>query len=202
MTDKKFKVGDKVRQTGPSEMGFTDNIGQIGIITKMHGPCSADVDWQNGKDNAMPITSLEHVNKSQAACILTEKVTIDGMPCRRIMGFEGINQRSDLPAKYVCNEPSFWLVDGKRGRHVFQDGKMRWVASWEDPAKCRVMLALPDEVKIDVGGYAFDGIQERSVWPETTFQELLVWLKRAGARLAKIRKQEKAAWSGKETIEI
>ena len=45
-------------------------------------------------------------------------------------------------------------------------------------------------------------IQPGEVLKEQTFQEVLVWLKRAGSRLAKIRKKEQESWGGKEVVTI
>jgi hypothetical protein len=144
---------------------------------------------------------LELVRDRKAAQILTEKVIICNVPCRKILGFEGILRRDELPEKYTNGRPSFWFVARRAsGAHVFDGHEM----SWEGPSGSNygLVMNLPIGTRIGVGDYCFTGMNVGDVWPETTFQELLTWLKRAGSRLAKIRTQEKAAWSGKETVEI
>jgi hypothetical protein len=205
MTDKKFKVGEPVIVTTKFDSSgrlswepeMDEYIGKTGKITCIDEDGDVRLD---GKWFFYPRV-LEHVKKSHAARILTEKVTIDGVPCRRIMGFEGVLDKSELPGRYIRDAPSFYLESCRlTGAHVFK-GK---VMEWDHPSGSNVGLdiKLPHGVDIDVGTYAFTGMNVGDIWPEKTFQELLTWLTRAGSRLAKIRKQEKAAWSGKETVEI
>ena len=145
-----------------------------------------------------PPAVLRRVSRSPAARILFEKVMVNGTKCRKITGFEGILRKDALPAKYLEVHPTFWLDTSCGGRHVFRDGRF----CWDGPNCNGIRLNLPRDVCIDVGEFGFTGIQEGSVWPETTYQELLVWLKRAGSRLAKIRQQEREAWSGSGADEI
>lgn len=55
-----FHVGDRVRQIGPPDLGFTDNMGQIGTIDREYKN-TFDVAWDNGHGNTMPPTSIERV---------------------------------------------------------------------------------------------------------------------------------------------
>lgn len=144
---------------------------------------------------------LEKVDdRPKAAHILTEKVMVGDTPCRKIVGFEGIGRRDELPKKYVVGTPAFWYHQGRSGAHVFDGTSMGWERP--DGSGIGLDMHLPACVRIDVGCYMFTGMNVGDVWPEPTFQELLTWLKRAGSRLAKIRKQEKVAWAGEETVEI
>ena len=144
---------------------------------------------------------LEHVNKSPAARILFEKILVNGVKCRRITGFEGILGRDALPKKYIEGRPAFWYEDdAPPGAHVFDGACMDW--QLPDDSCEMVRVYLPPSAKIDVGMFGFCGINVGDVWPEPTYQELLTWLKRAGSRLAKIRQQEREAWSGSGADEI
>lgn len=198
----KMKIGDRVRVKNAPSGTPKSAIGKVFTIKEDggHPEFGLDVPGATGTHNLWwyAADDLELVTK--AACILTEKVMVGDTPCRKILGFEGILGRDELPAKYTDGKPSFWRYDGLLGTHVFDGDKMDWGVNWERGDV--VYLELPAGVNIDVGYYNFAGMHVGDLWPETTFQELLTWLKRAGSRLAKIRKREKAAWSGKETIEI
>ena len=197
-----FKVGDRVKAIGQSEMGFTDQIGKVGEIVARTAAGMLVVNW-DGKphQNNMPPSSLEHVTKRPVARILTEKILVNGVKCRRITGFDGILMKDELPKKYTDGSPAFWQYStGIRGAHVFDGERMGW--TYPDGSNCRLCLELPDGVKINVGGWEFAGMSVGDVWPESTYQELLTWLKRAGSRLAKIRQQEREAWSGAGADEI
>jgi hypothetical protein len=145
---------------------------------------------------------LELVRDRKAAQILTEKVIICNVPCRKILGFEGILGRDELPGKYLEGKPEF---------HLVPKGEAYWNIRHFDGSHL-VLGGAASEV--DCIDFRYEGspkveMYERSevlnvgdIIPDATFQNILIWLKRAGSRLAKIREQEKAAWSGKETVEI
>jgi hypothetical protein len=145
---------------------------------------------------------LEHVGKSHAACILTEKVTVGGVPCRKILGFEGILSYDELPGKYMDGEPSFDLYKSSASHYEFDGYGMQWKSV--DGTTCAVSYNIPRDSDpiIELGPLPVHVLTVGDIYPEVTFQAIVVWLKRAGSRLAKIRKQEKDAWSGKETVEI
>lgn len=148
-----------------------------------------------------PPAVLRRVSRSPAARILFEKVMVNGTKCRKITGFEGILGKDALPKKYIEGRPAFWQYNtDTRGAHVFDGAKMGW--QYPDGSNCRLFLELPDGIEIDVAGWCFAGMSVGDVWPETTYQELLTWLKRAGSQLAKIRQQEREAWSGTGADEI
>ena len=136
------------------------------------------------------------------AKILTEKVTVNGIKCRRICGFEGIARKEDLPSQYVASAPSFWMYSSAPTCHFqFDDDGIRWVGGASE--RDRVDLRVPPGAvpEIDVGPYILV-LSVNDVWPETTFQNILIWLKRSGTRLAKIRARERDVWHGNETISI
>lgn len=209
MTEKKFEVGDRVRVTRKFEerecsgtltwcRSMDKLVGTTGTITEI---CDDGDIRLDGKWFFYP-SVLEHVKKSHAARILTEKVTIDGVPCRKILGFEGILSCDELPKKYMDGVPSFDLYESSASHYEFDGFGMRWRTV--NGTTCAVSYNIPrdSDPKIVLGPCPVHVLTVGDIYPEVTFQAIVVWLKRAGSRLAKIRKQEKAAWSGKETIEI
>ena len=202
MTDK-LKIGDKVRVlrkqpiTPESAVGKTFTVKRIGGNPEygLNVPGAAGAHglwWYDASD-------LELVqDPRKSARILTEKVLINAIPCRKILGFEGILVRGELPKKYLEGTPRFAFCTNTINHTQIWDGA-RFVGG--------ATMAEPGHVDLDVPGDKWikgtcNIMFRGDVWPETHFQEYLAWLKRAGSRLAKIRKQEKAAWSGKETVEI
>ena len=148
-----------------------------------------------------PPAVLRRVSRSPAARILFEKILVNGTECRKITGFEGISRKDELPKKYVDGCPAFWYDDANSsGAHVFDGGRMKWL--YPRGSVSRIFMELPNSAEIDVGSYMFVGMSVGDIWPEATYQELLTWIKRAGSRLAKIRQQEREAWSGSGADEI
>jgi hypothetical protein len=198
-----FNIGDRVRQIGSSERGFTDHMGEIGTIVLLKGDMFV-VDWENGGQNNMPPESIEHVTKQHVAKILIEKVTVGGVPCRKILGFEGVLPCDELPEKYMGGKPRFFLSDCTDSKYMFDGEVHRWVVhGCKIGIEC-VKYEIPEQSNPEVilDDMPIHRLATDEVYSEATFQAIVVWLKRAGSRLAKIRKQEKDAWSGKETIEI
>jgi len=198
----KFKKGDNVRAIGLSIYG-ADLRGKELIVDDPEYPSCDGVVVKVTGDYLMRPTDLEHVKKSHAARILTEKVTIEGMPCRKILGFEGILSQEELPEKYNNGLPEFSFDKDERSAHrfVFDGNDLRLHHS--ELSRGVLHFHVPDaDPKIKACGFCLTYMNIGDILPEKTFQQILVWLKRAGSRLAKIRKQEKAAWSGKETVEI
>jgi hypothetical protein len=205
MTDK-LKIGDKVQvlrkrpMTPESAVGKTFTIKRTGgrpeYGLNVPGATGAHSLWWY--DAADLDLVRDHPRPAQ---ILTEKVLINDIPCRKILGFEGILGRGELPEKYLESSPMFCNDGVKRGHGHFEfDGeKLRYFGS-ENVVNIDIKVPRGKPPEVDIGYFLM--LNEGDVWPETTFQNILIWLKRAGSRLAKIRKQEKAAWSGKETIEI
>lgn len=56
-----FNIGDRVRQIGPSECGFVDNMGDVGTIEEIRPTGRCVCRWDSGGANTMPPTSIEHV---------------------------------------------------------------------------------------------------------------------------------------------
>jgi hypothetical protein len=111
------------------------------------------------------------------AKIVTEKIVVDGVKCRRIIGFENILGPEALPDRYMHGVPRFSLSDGYLSASYPHNGDHQYA------------VGLP------IGAPLF----------EAEFQEILVWLRRAGSRLTKINARlakENADWHGEETVEI
>jgi hypothetical protein len=142
------------------------------------------------------------------ARIETEKILVGETPCRRILGFQGVLNDEGLPDSYMSKAPSFALMTGGS-----KDGDHGHVWSWNgrgydarDVSKGTPVIILNFPEKHEIPGLHETEvcicIYARDILREDTFQAILVWLKRAGGRLGKIRKNEKAGWSGKETVTI
>ena len=203
-----FKAGDRVKVTrafrtdeGKDHLMWSTDmekyVGSEQVVTKTNecGHVQLDCGWW-----FYPFV-LEHVSKSPVARILFEKMLVNGTECRKITGFEGISRKDELPKKYVNGRPAFWYDDANSsGAHVFDGGRMKWL--YPRGSVSRIFMELPNSAEIDVGSYMFVGMSVGDIWPEATYQELLTWLKRAGSRLAKIRQQEREAWSGTGADEI
>ena len=215
MERKDAKIGQRVKVTGSCIHGAGCHIfnGKIGIIDgekrAYTGDMVARVSWQDESGTNLvdykylePVADLQIGDRAKVARILTEKVMVDGHKCRKILGFEGILGRDELPAVYIGGEPRFYHVGtALHGHFAVVNGTARWMGADRIRAQVDVDIPSEGEPKIDVGRYCLL-LTEGDIWLETTFQNILVWMKRAGARLAKIRKAEKAAWSGKEDVEI
>jgi len=203
----KFNVGDKARVLRAACGAPDFTIGNVYEVAEISGPGDNGVGLRvpgatgrNGLWWWHHASDLELVADHQkVACILTEKVLVGDVPCRKILGFDGVLGREELSKRYLDGEPSFYIDADSRGAHVFDGENMDWNGMARGVA---IRMTLPSGQRIDVGSYGFAGVQVGSVWTEATFQSILIWLKRAGSRLAKIRQQERAAWSGKETVEI
>jgi len=206
MTDK-LKIGDRVKVlrrrpgTPESAVGKTFTIKQIGGHPEfgLNVPCAGGVGglwWYDA-------SGLELVqDHRKSARILTEKVLINDIPCRKILGFEGILGRDELPGKYLEGKPEFHLVPKGEAcwniRHF--DGSHLALGGAASEVDC-IGFGYEGSPRVDMYGLS-DVLNVGDIVPDTTFQNILIWLKRAGSRLAKIRAREKAAWSGKETVEI
>jgi len=210
-----MKVGDKVRVKSiteeynsciPDMRKTIGKVYEIARIKSINGlvPFGLKVPGAQGEDDLFwyAESDLELVtDRPKVVGILTEKVMVKGVKCRRILGFEGVLRDVELPKKYVTGCPSFWLYTGhKDGAHVFDGSKMRW----SNPVGSNqgLIMNLPSGTEIDVGCFMFTGMNIGDVWPEPTFQKLLTWLKRACYRLAEIRREERNAWQGEELLEI
>lgn len=200
-----IKIGMPVKVIGKEPIvpdSVLGNIYKVKVIDD-HGEHWIGLDVKgDGKDGIwwFDPMELEPVPRSNAARIRTDKIIVDGIKCRKVISFEGILGHNELPKEYLKGYPAFWIEEMWHPYgHVFQNGEMRWA---NVGTKHDVFFSLPPWTKIDVGKFNFAGIQEGSIWPEATWQELVKWMKRAGARLAAIRKREKDSWKGEEVVEI
>lgn len=205
---RKLKIGDRVRVINAPCCTPLSAIGEVFTIKADGGDPEFGLDvpgatgtrdlwWYDEQD-------LELVTDHKCARILTEKVVVKGTPCRKILGFEGILGRDELPEKYLEGTPRFTFTpECNESRFIFNGAKIEYVLC-AGKRDCGMVDPMSP-----TGSGAFSAwdpygvaVKPGDVLPESAFQELLTWLRRAGSRLAKIREQEKAAWSGKETIEI
>ena len=139
----------------------------------------------------------------KSAKIVTEKVWVGNVKCRKILGFENIVKSHEVPMEYLSGKPRFCLVRHIRHATCYTpkiylgDGKYKREGDSDEVVDFYVPRG--EDPVIDMGGYStLIGIGD--VYPEETFQNILVWLRRAGERLAEINK--KNAWSGEETVVI
>jgi hypothetical protein len=85
-----FHVGDKVRAIGPSECGYTDNIGLEGEIKVVLPDGIFTCQWRNRICNNMPAGSIEHVCES---CEMAATITSQ---CKQIAELQtALNQKRE-----------------------------------------------------------------------------------------------------------
>ena len=127
------------------------------------------------------------------AKIKSEKVLIRGQKFRKLVAFEGIAKRSELPVEYL---PDFNWSDYPGPEFALSDDGLSLRAML--PREC----GLPAQDVRD--NLIYTGAEFLSIGkslPEQDFQALLKWLRICGARLAKINKRlaaENAGWAGEE----
>ena len=123
--------------------------------------------------------------------ILTEKVVIKGVNCRKITGFEGFKPASQLPRDYLIQTPSVHACGVSICREF--DGKRIRLGAYStrssDPYNGISFNFPPGQVSMDD---CSDMICVDSVIPETTFQKLVEGIKMAKDHLENM-------WSGIET---
>ena len=126
--------------------------------------------------------------KNSSARIRIRHVAVEGVPCVEILGFEGVLKEDELPQLYIDGRPSFFLRPAYWNRRKF-DGTR--VVLGEGASGSGVDVHLPDDVDASCmfGPYS-TVLSVGDVIEAKAFQEILVWLKRAGSRLAKIRWKE------------
>ena len=138
------------------------------------------------------------------ASIETEKITVNGIKCRRIMGFQNVLDLDALPEMYIKSGLSFYLESSQGGiqNESNFDGQ-KYDSRGIEKGTPLLVTDLPTGVLLPGLEDTVDPmIYVGDILREDTFQSLLVWLKRAGSRLAKIRKKEQESWSGKEVVTI
>lgn len=137
------------------------------------------------------------------ASVETEKITVNGTKCRRILGFQDVLGLDALPEEYRRGL-SFYLESSRGGiqNESNFDGQ-KYDSRGIEEGTPLLVTDLPEGVFLPGLEDTVDPmIYVGDVLREDTFQALLVWLKRAGSRLAKIRKKEQEAWAGKEVVTI
>ena len=139
------------------------------------------------------------------AKISTEKVMVDGIKCRKITGWSGILMEKDLPRAYCRQSPYFYLrATGPVGRHAIVNGHPDWIPL--ENGNCgpnAIICTFPNggSPKVDVGHWNIC-LTPGGILAEDAFQALIIWMKRSGSRLAKIRRAEADAWHGTEEVVI
>lgn len=138
------------------------------------------------------------------AKISTERVMVDGLKCRKITGWSGILTEKDLPGAYLKHLPNFYLCEyGPIGCHVVRHGEPTWInCNIEDHGPYAISCSFPiGSPKVDIGDWNL-WLTVGGILTEDAFQALIVWMKRSGSRLAKIRRAEADAWHGTEEVVI
>lgn len=209
-----MKIGDRVKVMRAWKAGesrgtnsfvgdMEKHIGEVGTIeeARTNGDCL--IRFADGDCWYFADIVLQKVDsKPRAACILTEKVMVGGVKCRKITGFEGIQEAKDLPEKYLTGFPRFHSEGIMRHHgHTEFDGRELHYLGDDTVQKINIKLPENADPKVDSGGFILL-LATGDIWPETTFQNILIWLKRAGSRLAKIKRQEHDAWTGREEVSI
>lgn len=204
----KFKVGDRVLVTRKLRDGEDDHhCGWLPTMDDMVGKeytIERISEWGNCYLDGcyFPQATLQSINKSHVARILTEKIMVNGVKCRKITGFEGILRHDELPDTYVKGVPSFDLYRSNASHYEFNGSEMSWKPV--DGTSIAVSYNVPrdPDPTIALGPLPVHVLTIGDIYPEATYQAILTWLKRAGSRLAKIRQQEREAWSGPGADEI
>lgn len=133
------------------------------------------------------------------AKIVTEKVVVRGEKMRKIIRFEGILAEKELPVEYVKTlGPKFALTREERV-DIFIPTLVESPQMTTTPNGTTLVCWKGSDNHTDI--FLLPGY----VIPELLYQEALVWMRRSGARLAKINRRlaaENADWHGEEVIEI
>lgn len=199
------KVGAKVRVVG--RFPSTNGVMWISTMDKYVGNVYRVVEIVGDNvrldvpENVLFIPGiLEHIVDCSQMEIMTEKIVIDGVKCRKVISFFGFPNEQELPSEYRYRRPSVCIRNLGIGYHIFKNGKMDY--EWDDNKCDHLIINVSDGVVVDVGIFAFTGIRVGSIWPENTFQVLMGEIKKAKKRLDDIREKERLAWSGIEIVEI
>lgn len=187
----KFKTGDRILvlpngQSCPEGMGVVvDATEKWSIHVKL-----------DDHDNIFWISyDCLSLQKPQYASITTEKVMRGGKKCRRIIKFNNIKQRSQLPEEYFAGDRWFYLSDRKENSYhdVKSDGKCDWQLGGDVN---RVVLG-PNKPTLNLEGYCLI-FTESSVLPEAAFQKIVAYMREAGELYRKVRIARE--WSGVEEV--
>ena len=144
------------------------------------------------------------------AKIKAEKVVYRGEQWRKITRLEGILPESELPKDYIGRDIGCWPENSAPVFWLTAFGELRAYVPGSEMASAILNDYVHDiSAKADWHG-PDPGMTRISIWPgcmmsEAAFQELLTWLKRAGARLAVVNKRQAEAnkdWHGEEEFVI
>ena len=213
-----FKVGDRVKITGKT-IYDADCIGAIGTINHYGDDDYIVVRLDNvtnnlqtiylTKDNIEFYTDPKPVTKF--AHILTEKVVINDIKCRKILTFENMLEWKSLPKEYIDSVPSFSVYENAYGHFEFDGINHKWCSMSDKISRkglCIDFENTPDFNLADGNVFIFT---TGDIWEESVYQVILKELRAAGTNLASINKRlkkEKAekdlitSWSGSQTDEI
>lgn len=211
----KYNVGNKVVINGYKRY-YPDWVdGDIlEIVTVDENDCAQPYRVRNLRTNELrwPVGIQNYIFpyqlKKKNATIITKKVWRGNTKCREIVEFKNVMTRDELPSEYINGHPMFFVCD-VRGSYfeVDESGKPDWKLSSRD--RQRIMQNF-DVSDIDTNGYGFI-LSQGDVWSEENFQKIVGKMRKAGERLAMVRRKEKQAkeeerkraeWSGTEEVEI
>jgi hypothetical protein len=169
-------------------------IGKIGTVTEIEPEnfgLTVAVDGIWGSPWRYPFTVLETVTEvaPKQAVILFKRCDVKGVSCVEIVGFEGILKQEELPESYAGELPHFFMYKcGYSILHIFDGIKMQYGGNSTSDICLDIYLPkgfgnffLPWSDRLFIG----------DIIPETTFNSIMKWLRRAGARLAAINKRER-----------
>lgn len=209
-----MKIGDRVKvlrawKEGESrgKNSFVEDmkkyIGEVGTIEEVTTNDYCLVRFADGGLWYFADIVLQKADtKPHTARILTEKVMVGDVKCRKITGFEGILTEEELPERYLAHgyrDGALWFAFKRTAinhTQIFDGSKM--VSGPYTKETDGHLLFYPGHKDLYFDKLLFVG----DIIPETTFQNILIWLKRAGSRLAKIKRQEQDAWTGQEEVSI
>jgi hypothetical protein len=177
---------------------------KVGTGTAISGVLSGD-DIREEVDNTISLLKypfhntrcvLPHPSEKQEskyAVIIVRHIDVKGVPCVEILGFENILMEHELPKEYFKGRLHFDLRKSTGSftyRSTFNGLEYQdRVATEGTPF---IALYIPEPIKgfnYPHGLYIYQG----DILRQDTFDTVVVWLKRAGARLAKINRKKREA---------
>lgn len=99
-----FHVGDRVRQIGPSECGFVNNMGDVGTIAEIRPTGRCVCRWDSGGANTMPPTSIERAS----ACESCEMARVITSQCKQIAALQKERDNWKEDADRYCRNADYW----------------------------------------------------------------------------------------------
>jgi hypothetical protein len=216
-----FKKGDRVRGCGKSisekydVCGYTGTVHNPDYLTTENKHC-IHVKWDkpNCGDLVFP-ENLVLISPKNLATIDTKKIVVGGVQCRKILGFNNILSREDLPEEYLSKAPCFTTRTEYQLNHRRFDGNKMRLCEYVKKSTDGIMWQF--ERNENITGYS-DDLFVSDIIPEENFRVLVAGLKLAGERFIRIKKEiaeqkkkeeeetkkrdDEAKWSGIEEVEI